>query len=197
MAQQNPAPTDGRFQSPEIRRRQILDAAARLAVDEGLENTSIAEVAAVAGLAKGSIYLHFDSRKELLAALQADLWTRMLEWPEAIIADTAMTSIDKLDAVVEHLMRFEYDHHDLYHAVFHTVATDRDEPFAQAAGLLNDLLASGTASGEFDLGGLDPDIVLQFLLHGYIGPCFHHSDPDTAVRDVQQLFRRVVAPTGR
>ena len=180
-----------------MRRRQILDAAARLAVEEGLDNTSIAGVAAEAGLAKGSIYLHFESRKELLAALQADLWDRMLERPEAIIASTKLSSTDKLDAIVEHLMRFEYDHHDLYHAVFHTIASDSPEPFARATDLLSGLLASGSEAGEFDLVGLDADIVVQFLLHGYTGPCFQHNDQDAAIRNVQQLFRRTLNPASR
>lgn len=94
-----------------------------------------------------------------MAALQADLWSRMLERPAALVADPAMTAPDRLDAVVEHLVRFE----------------------------------SGVASGDFDLGGIDPDTVRQFLLHGYPGPCFHHRDPDTAVREMQRLFRRAVA----
>ncbi len=185
-------PPEGRFQSPEVRRRQILDAAARLAVDEGLEHTSIAKVADAAGVAKGSIYLHFDSRQQLLAGLQADLWSQMLERPGEIVADDELTWAAKLDAVVEHWMRFEFDRHDLYHAVFHTVATDSDEPLGAARALMGDLIAAGAAAGEFDLDGFDGDVVLEFLLHGYVGPCFHHTDPETAVANVQQLFRRAV-----
>lgn len=197
MTTQDAPPGAGRFQSPETRRRQILDAAARLAVDEGLEATSMADVAAAAGLAKGSIYLHFASRKELLAALQADLWSTMLERPSALVVDPGLGAADTLDAVVEHLVRFEYDHHGLYHAVFHTVASEGGEPLAEAARLLASLLESGVESGEFDLGGCDPDTVLAFLLHGYAGPCFHHRDPETAVRDVQRLFRRALAAAPR
>ena len=187
--------TEGRFQSPEVRRRQILDAAARLAVADGLENTSIAKVAEAAGIAKGSIYLHYESRHDLLAGLQADLWRQMLERPGEIIADEQLTWAVKLDAVVEHWMRFEFDRHDLYHAVFHTVATDSDEPLGEARALLGQLIAAGVAAGEFDLDGLDHDVVLEFLLHGYIGPCFHHTDPESAVVNVQQLFRRSVWAT--
>ena len=188
---QNP-PSEGRFQSPEIRRRQILDAAAKLAVTEGLENTSIAKVAEVAGIAKGSIYLQFESRQHLLAGLQADLWARMLERPVEIVAAAGLSWASKLDAVVEHWMQFEFDYHDLYHAVFHTVATDSDEPFEEARTLLRGLIAGGTASSEFDLSGLDEGVVLEFLLHGYIGPCFHHTGQATAIANVQQLFRRTV-----
>jgi AcrR family transcriptional regulator len=191
---ENPT-SDGRFQSPEVRRRQILDAAARLAVAHGLEKTSIAKVAEAAGLAKGSIYLHYESRRDLLAGLQADLWRQMLERPGEITADEELTWAAKLDAVVEHWMRFEFDRHDLYHAVFHTVATDSDEPLGEARALLGQLIAAGEEAGEFDLDGLDHDVVLEFLLHGYIGPCFHHTDPKTAVVNVQRLFRRTVGAT--
>ncbi len=183
---------EGRFQSPETRRRQILDAAARLAVEDGLDNTSIAKVAATAGLAKGSIYLHYRSRNDLLAALQADLWQQMLEEPTRVVADPQMSWADKLDAVVEHWMRFEFERRDLYHAVFHTVATESDEPLDQASGLMATLLDGGITAGEFDLGTLDRAVVLQFLLHGYLGPCFHNTEPEEAIADVQLLFRRVV-----
>ncbi len=189
-----PAP-DGRFQTPEVRRRQILDAAAQLAIDEGLAQTSIARVAQVAGIAKGSIYLQFASRQDLLAGLQADLWEQMLERPTEIIADPDVTWADKLDAVVEHWMRFEFDAHDLYHAVFHAVATDSDEPFEAARTLLGHIVDAGVEAGEFALGALDRDVVIEFLLHAYIGPCFHHTDADTAITNVQQLFRRAVGAT--
>lgn len=192
MTSSSSSEQEGRFQPAAVRRRQILDAAARLAVEEGFENTTIAMVAEAAGVAKGSIYLQFASRQDLLAGLQADLWARMLERPGEILAVEDVTWVAKLDAVVEHLMHFEFDAHDLYHAVFHTVATDSDEPFQAARSLLGTIVTAGTAAGEFDLDGIDEHVVLEFLLHAYVGPCFHHSDPVTAVANVQQLFRRVM-----
>ena len=185
-------PTEGRFQTPEVRRRQILDAAAELAVEEGLANTSIARVADTAGIAKGAIYLQFASRQDLLAGLQADLWAQMLARPAEIVTDPDLTWVEKLDAVVEHWMRFEFDSHDLYHAVFHAVATDSDEPFEAARTMLRVLVEAGTEAGEFDLDSLDHEVVVEFLLHAYVGPCFHHADQDVAIPNVQQLFRRAI-----
>lgn len=182
----------GRFQSPEIRRRQILDAAAHLAVAEGLASTSIASVAETAGLAKGSIYLHFESRHALLAGLQADVWEQMLAHPQELVADANLDWPDRLDAIVAHWMNFEFDHQGLYHAVFHTVATDSDEPLTEARSLLTRLIEEGVAAGQLHLDGLDADVVIEFLLHGYVGPCFHHTDKDDAIATVQRLFRRVV-----
>lgn len=186
------ATTEARYRPPEVRRQQILDAAAQLATTKGLEKTSIANVAEAAGVAKGSIYLHFQSRQELIAALQAHVWTQMVEAPRLIAADEDLTWAERLDGVVAHWMRYESEHRELYHAVFHAVATDSDEPWDAARALLGELVVGGAAAGEFDLADLDTDVVVEFLLHAYTGPCFHHTDIDAAIGDVQQLFRRTI-----
>jgi TetR/AcrR family transcriptional repressor of nem operon len=185
---------DGRFQPPEVRRRQILDAVARLAVTRGLDQISIAHVADEAGLAKGSIYLHFASRQDLLAALQADLWHGMLDAPRAIVADDQLSWAVRLDRVVDHLVRFSTEHQALYHAVFHTTGTDTDEPWTESRQVLRDLLAGGAAAGEFTI--VDLDVTTDFLLHAYAGPCYHSTDAEHLSGALQRLFRRAVGASG-
>ncbi len=184
--------SEGRYQPADVRRRQILDAATKLALEEGLGDTSIARVAEVAGVAKGSIYLHFRSRDELLAGLQADIWNQMLEHPAEVADSNELSWAQKLDAVAEHWMRFELDNHGLYHAVFHEIPSNAEEPMAGARDLLGRIVEGGVEAGEFDLKELDLDVLIHFLLHGYIGPCFHHSDQEKAISDVKELFRRLV-----
>lgn len=186
-----------RYKPPDVRRQQILDAAARLAATDGLEGTSIARVAEAAGVAKGSIYLHFASRDDLIGALQAQVWTEMMETPRVIAEAEDLAWAERLDAVVEHWIRYEFAHHDLYHAVFHTVATDREEPWSEARSLLGRLIAGGVAADEFDLADLNGEIVVDFLLHGYVGPCFHSTDIDNVIADVQQMFRRTLGAPPR
>jgi AcrR family transcriptional regulator len=53
----------------EERRHAILDAAERLYLDHPDRMASVAEVAAAAGLAKGTVYLYFASKEEMLLAL--------------------------------------------------------------------------------------------------------------------------------
>jgi AcrR family transcriptional regulator len=53
----------------EERRNTILDAAERLFVKHPDRMASVAEVAAAAGLAKGTVYLYFPSKEEMLLAL--------------------------------------------------------------------------------------------------------------------------------
>jgi len=53
----------------EQRRRLILDAAERLWLDDPERMANIAEIAQAAGLAKGTLYLYFRSKEELLLAM--------------------------------------------------------------------------------------------------------------------------------
>jgi len=53
----------------EARRHQILDAAERLFLRHPGRMASVSEVAAAAGLAKGTVYLYFPSKEEMLLAL--------------------------------------------------------------------------------------------------------------------------------
>ncbi len=182
-----------RYRPAAVRRQQILDAAATLAVREGLERTSIAEVAAEAGVAKGAIYLHFASRSELIAGLQERVWSQMMEQPRIVAHNEALPWAERLDSVVAHWVRFELENQSLYHAVFHTVPTESAEPLIEARDVLSGLLAGGAAADEFDLHGIDTATVVEFLLHAYVGPCFHAGHgQEQVIADVQRLFRRVV-----
>jgi AcrR family transcriptional regulator len=53
----------------EARAEQILDAAMRLIVHYGYDKTSVADIAREAGVAKGTIYLHWRSKDELFREL--------------------------------------------------------------------------------------------------------------------------------
>src|SRR5436305_14657228 len=62
--------------SSEATRRRILDAAYRLFYERGFSRVSVDEIAELAGFTKRSLYYHFESKDELLAAvldLQHDL----------------------------------------------------------------------------------------------------------------------------
>lgn len=53
----------------DMRERRILDAASDLIVRYGYDKTTVSEIANAAGISKGAIYLHFDSKEALFEAL--------------------------------------------------------------------------------------------------------------------------------
>ncbi|WP_282778672.1 MULTISPECIES: TetR/AcrR family transcriptional regulator [unclassified Nocardia] len=189
MPADRPAPT-GRFQPPDVRRRQILDATADLLLEDGYDALTMGKAAARAGVAKGTVYLYFTSKQELLAALQSRIWERMLTEPAALLEHAELSWTDRLDALVAHWLAAEREDHELYHLLFHELgAAGGDEPMHAARDLLVRLLRDGTTAGEFDVP--DPELTADFLTHAYIGPCHHHLDQDVTAA-VQTLFRRVV-----
>ena len=63
----------GRKKQPEIVRRRLLDAAARIAVEDGVGNLTIQAVADAAGVTKGGLLHHFHSKETLIDAVFSDL----------------------------------------------------------------------------------------------------------------------------
>ncbi|MCI4079408.1 TetR/AcrR family transcriptional regulator [Streptomyces sp. MMS21 TC-5] len=185
-----PAQPTGRFQPPDVRRRQILDAVAALLLDDGYDALTVSKVAARAGVAKGTVYLYFASKQELLAALQGEMWSRMLEIPAALLDQPELSWADRLDGLVAAWVSAEQDHQELYHRLFHELGTAGEEPMDQARTLLVTILTEGHKAGEFDV--TDPELTADFLTHAYAGPCHHTPDTDVTTA-VQTLFRRVVA----
>src|SRR5262245_64893856 len=70
----------------ERRRAAILAAAQNCFWKSGIRRTAIEDVANEAGLAKGTIYLYFESKEELFAALAAQLCEASLAGVEAALA---------------------------------------------------------------------------------------------------------------
>ncbi|MBF2054993.1 MAG: TetR/AcrR family transcriptional regulator [Candidatus Sericytochromatia bacterium] len=74
----------------EQREARILDAAATLFVHYGFDKTSVADIAREAGISKGAIYLHFESKEALFEALLLrEMQSYAAEWLARVEADPA------------------------------------------------------------------------------------------------------------
>ncbi|MEE9963853.1 MAG: TetR/AcrR family transcriptional regulator [Propionicimonas sp.] len=100
--------SDGRVARRENTREVILDAASELFAARGVTSTSIDDIAALAGIAKGSVYYNFESKAGLVEAIVArnsELMANALR--EAI---EGRTGLDLRDEVVRALLRLVRDH---------------------------------------------------------------------------------------
>ncbi len=66
------------------RRSALMNAAGTLIADVGYEGTTIEAIARKAGMAKGSFYLHFESKEEIFRALIEDASERIIERISAV-----------------------------------------------------------------------------------------------------------------
>jgi TetR/AcrR family transcriptional regulator, transcriptional repressor for nem operon len=159
-----------RRQPPDVRREQILDAAQQVLLRRGPAAATMAEVADAASLAKGTVYLYFASKAELLAGLRARYFERL----RAVLGDPAgarQGAPSTVAARIEGLVAASYDfalaNHELHHVLFHEAGLGEHDTFAQAHDAVAELVAGGAASGELDVP--DPALATDFVLHGLHG----------------------------
>jgi AcrR family transcriptional regulator len=81
-----------------VREHAILDAVNRLLAAKGFDLMTLDEVALDVGIAKASVYKHFQSKEELASAAMTRMLQDALEVMEAL--DPAAAPLDKLKALV-------------------------------------------------------------------------------------------------
>lgn len=109
MPREDSATRTRREREKEERRRQILDAAAHVFAENGSGAATMDQVAAEAELAKGTLYLYYATKTELLEAVLEDGADRIID-AERDAAERAKSTRDKLRAVAHAILDF-YDRH--------------------------------------------------------------------------------------
>jgi AcrR family transcriptional regulator len=189
--------TRPRTKPPEVRREELLDAAESLFLAQGIAATSVDAIAAGADVAKGTFYLHFDSKEQLLAALrQRYIDNHCQKLRAAMDQYPADDWRGRLQGWVGAGVDGYLDHRALHDLVFHQC---RPEPRHathknSTADQLCDFLAAGSAAGAWTLG--DPRLTATMLFHALHGAldegCARASSTDSPV-DRQQLIRTLRA----
>jgi AcrR family transcriptional regulator len=189
-----------RTKPPQQRRNDLLDAAESLVVEKGVGATTLDDVTRRAGVAKGTFYLYFKSKDDLVLGLQQRFGERLAE---RVVAATrsAETWAAKLDACVRACFddyRATYELHDV---LFHHAETagrlhDGGDPSPRRlVGAIRDLLVAGVEAGAYRVS--DPDLTALLLfstVHGaYDAVCHGSQRPEEGalVAATQELFRRV------
>jgi TetR/AcrR family transcriptional regulator, transcriptional repressor for nem operon len=194
-----------RTKPPQQRRTDLLDAAQALVVEKGVAAVTLDDVTRRAGVAKGTFYLYFRSKDDLVTALQQRFSDRMAERLEAAIG-IADTWAAKLDACVLACFADYRDTYELHDVLFHHGGTadrrmydDVDPSPARLVGAIRDLLAAGNEAGAYQVD--DPELTAVLLFSaahgGYESSCHGPHRPDEArlVAATQQLFRRAAGIT--
>lgn len=163
-----------RTQPPQVRREQILDAAARVLAARGLGAMTVADVVDGAGIAKGTFYLYFDSKEQLVAALQARYQESLITRAGTIL-DGPGTHLQRLDQFIAATVDFHRAQIHLHHALFHDTGMRDDQSTQRLTALLTTFITDGAAAGVFRVG--DPEFASAFVIHGLHGvlPPFLHN----------------------
>jgi AcrR family transcriptional regulator len=189
---------------PEQRRAEILAAAFACFAERGFAATRMEDVAARAGIAKGTLYLHFARKEDLVfALLDRELQTvmRVVEQADSM-GGTAREKLVFIQASLyrgllgkrAQLLYILYNGADLK-----SVLRDKHgEVLRRIAGRITALLDEGKASGPFD-AELPTDVMVNTFFSVLSPRAYKHlvldkqMAPDELVRHIERIYFRGIA----
>jgi len=159
-------------------KKKIYETAEQLFKNHGFENVSVDSIVEMAGVSKGTFYVHFNSKDTLIAALIADYVEKIdidyKSYLESLASDT--TTSDKLifltgiiaeiiDGTIgyEH-MKFIYEA-QLTRTINVNVVSNYNRDIYR---MFSDVISQGILQGEFK-ADLSPDTISKHFLLAYRG----------------------------
>ena len=98
-------------------KRQILNAAQKLFLEQGFEKTSIRNIAEEIEYSAGTIYLYFKDKNEILFALHVEAFSVLMQaMQEGIMSKT--DPFDKLIALGKYYLKYAFENPELYDLMF-------------------------------------------------------------------------------
>src|ERR1700676_1960571 len=170
------APRSLKEKQRQEREELILQAAEEVLAEKGYYETSVDEIAARVGIAKGTVYLHFPGKEDLVIAILERNAQAIVELVEATIA-TAQSNRDKLEAILEfvysgffalgkrHLMQLPYivmNSAELRRVFVEKKGCMRGK-WDRLETLVASILEDGKAAGEFDKTMPTPVMISTFF----------------------------------
>ena len=183
----------------EARPSELLAAALDLFVEKGFAATRLEDVAALAGVSKGTLYLYFDSKTSLLKAVVEDGIVPVLDKGEDIVANFtgdagellhhllltwwSRVGESKLSGICK-LMVAEASNFPEIAAYYH------DAVIARGHGLIRRALEAGIARGEFRQVDIEvaidsifaPVLMMMLWRHSFAGCCGGTRDAEPYLR---------------
>jgi AcrR family transcriptional regulator len=160
----------------EFRHSEILDAARKLFARRGFEGATMEEIAEAAGVAKGTLYLYFQSKNEIHREALKQGLVRLIEETRRNV-DAAPTSADKIRAFIATRIRLTDNDRDLIR--IHHSQSGSSHPaylnkecrnlYLEQARMLEAVLREAAAQGQIRSDRMDVTAVVVYeMIRGLI-----------------------------
>jgi AcrR family transcriptional regulator len=177
----------------ERNRRRLLDAALELFSERGLD-VGVGEIAARAGVGRGTLFRNFASKEDLIAAIVSE---RMREATAA--GRELLTSDDPGEAVFEFLREIvegQRTNRALVDAIEDTMLQNEEIAvgYEELMGVMGELVARAQGAGAIrpDVGALDLMVMTKGMCEA--ATALQHVNPDMAERQLD-LVRAALTPS--
>jgi len=177
----------------EFRIREILDAACRVVARHGFQGATVDRVAEEAGIAKGTVYLYFHTKEELLKAAVEQGIETFTNQVRAAVSEVS-TPLEKLASLVEVSLQLSDENRDFFKTLLlerNFLAAAPDNP--EAARMLDLYLAHMHFIQEIIQSGIEAGFLrphdaeaAAFALNESIRGCFQQRALGLTNRSAEQ-----------
>lgn len=187
----------------DVRRDELLDAAAVLFAERGYEGTTVSAIIERVGVAKGTFYHYFPSKEHLLDALVGRVSEGVVAAAREGLAVPGLCPVEKLNAFFAAATRHKRERMALMLALMEGLYRSGNEVLRQriledavrrCRPVLGAIVAEGVARGDFDTGYPDEAADAIMRLGGTLQEAIHErfgSDPAVLARHGDELERLV------
>ncbi len=192
-----------RTKPPEERREELMDAAQALFLEKGVVQTTIEQITVAAEVAKGTFYLYFSSKHDVLAALR-NRWqaTYSANIQAAVDRQRSADWPGKLRAWVGAAVDGYFDTVEIHNLVFHepVPVSTKGIPLGESTKQLARLLEQGNEANAWAVD--DCAFMAAFFFSGFHGSIDYETSKQkpmgrsALVKRLQELMFRTVRPVG-
>ncbi|GAA4153418.1 TetR/AcrR family transcriptional regulator [Chryseobacterium ginsenosidimutans] len=155
-------------------RKRILDAARKIFLEKGYENTSMRNIASEINYSPGTIYFHFKDKSEIFHELHKEGFRLLLV--QLRILDSVADPFERLKAVGRIFIKFAQDNKDYYNLMFLVEESSSDtsaeggfQIAKEAINHLLELVKECQKAGKFQ--NMDTEYFAFMLLSSIHGIC--------------------------
>ena len=156
-----------RTESEPVRRAQLLRAARKVFRAEGYDGATVSEIVREAGVAQGTFYLYFPSKKDAAVSLRDGLMETMAQ-AVATAVESRTSFEDRLESLIAACFKVARKNADLFRLAF--IGADETHPelhsesreHASVLRAITDLFRDAVDAGEME--GMDPEIAARLAI---------------------------------
>ena len=185
----------------QVKRQEILDAAARVLARRGYGGAQLGEIADEAGTQAGSLYYHFDSREELIEEVLHRGVTMSFARVQAVVDGLPPDSspLRRLEAALRAHLKFQLVESDYARAAVRSIGQYPDgvwkrlnNQFRTYGKFFDDLIAAAMKNNELD-DAVDRH-ALRMLLIGAANwtPEWYRRDGSSSVDEIGDMLIRLL-----
>ncbi len=172
-------------------KRKIFETSMKLFAEKGYEATSIEEITATVGVAKGTLYYHFTSKEEIFNFLIEE-GMKLLKNSIQIKTDRVSNYVDKLKAIILIQIKVIAKYENLITIVLSQIwgteqRNSRCRKYVlEYIDMIEEIVQAGIKKGEIREG--DPNIIASNLF-GMTCSCLIYKLKENKKIDIQKVYK--------